>query len=252
MFALLGAHGRALRTASEVRQLAMAGFHAGATARWRSLHELSVLICVLSKADQGVSERYLDFARIEQLRDLEHFQRHAEALNQKPFGAEEVQWIEKQATEAIERWGPEMRKDNGWAFPLFPDQKRVTFIDLESLAGLTHLRPYYRLGNNHVHSGPRASELNLSNRSPRGTPAVTVGASVFGEIAETCHGAMISVHQATAALVSAYLNGSRKGGLDLLVGIKAQSRFVDESGELWGEAADKARARGWFGHRPEA
>lgn len=248
MLALLGAHGRALRTASEVRQLAMCGFHAGATARWRSLHELSVLMCVLNKADAEVSERYLAYARIEQFRDLEHFQRHAEALNRKPFGPDDVERIERQAAETVERWGPEMSKENGWALPLFPNQKRVTFVDLESLAGLSHLRPFYRLGNNHIHSGARASELNLTDLTPRGTPAITVGSSVFGDIAETCHGAMISVHQATAALVSAYLNELPDGGLDLLVGMKAQSRFVNESAELWGEAADRARARGWFTH----
>jgi hypothetical protein len=251
MLALLGAHGRALRTASEVRQLAMSGFHAGATARWRSLHELSVLVYVLNKADAEVSERYLAYARIEQLRDLEHFQRHAEALNRKPFEADEVRRIERHAAETVERWGPEMSKENGWAFPLFPDKKRVTFIELESLAGLSHLRPFYRLGNNHIHSGPRAGELNFSDLTARGTPAITVGASVFGDIAETCHGAMISVHQATAGLVSAHLSELSNGGLDLLVGLKAQSHFVDNAGELWGEAADEARARGWFSHGPD-
>jgi len=251
MVALLGAHGRALRTASEVRQLAMSGFHAGATARWRSLHELSVLICVLNQADAVISERYLAYARIEQLRDLEHFQQHAKALNRRPFGPDEVELAERQAAETVERWGPEMKKENGWAFPLFSGQKRVTFIDLESLAGLSYLRPFYRLGNNHIHSGPRASELNLTDLTPHGTPAITVGASVFGDIAETCHGAMISVHQATAGLVSGFLNEPPDGGLDLLVGLKAQSRFVDESGELWGDAADEARARGWFSHEPD-
>lgn len=251
MLALIGAHGRALRTASEVRQLAMSGFHAAATARWRSLHELSVLSHVLNEADPEVSERYLAYARIEQLRDLEHFQRHAEALNRNPFGPDEVERIERQAAETVERWGPEMIKENGWALPLFPNQKRVTFIDLESLAGLSHMRPFYRLGNNHIHSGPRAGELNLTDLTSRGTPAITVGASVFGDIAETCHGAMISVHQATAALVSAHLNELPDGGLDLLVGIKAQSRFVNESGELWSEAADEARSRGWFSHGPD-
>lgn len=250
MLALLGAHGRALRTASEVRQLAMSGFHAGAAARWRSLHELSVLICVLNKADAEVSERYLAYARIEQLRDLQQFQRHAKALNRKPIGPDEVERIERQAAETIERWGAEMAKENGWAFPAFPGKKRVTFVDLESVAGLSHMRPFYRLGNNHIHPGPRAGELNLTDFTPGGTPAMTVGASVFGDIAETCHCAMISVHQATVALVSAHLNELLEGGLDLVVGMKAQSRFVNESGTLWGEAADRARANGWFSHGP--
>jgi hypothetical protein len=251
VLALLGAHGRALRTAGEIRHLAMSGFHAGAAARWRSLHELAVLIGVLNTADPEVSRRYLDYARIENLRDMEQYQLHAEALGRKPFDAEVVEQAEQLAAEVVERSGEEMRKENGWAFPLFPEKKRVTFIDLESLAGLGHLRPFYRLGNNHIHSGPRAGELNLSDVTRRGTPAITVGATVFGDIAETCHGAMISVHQATAGLVSAHLSDKSEASLDLLVGLMAQARFVKDAGELWGEAADRARDRGWFTHGPD-
>lgn len=251
ILALLGAHGRALRTAGEIRHLAMSGFHAGAAARWRSLHELAVLIGVLNSADPEVSRRYLDYARIENLRDMEHYQLHAEALGRKPFDAEEVGQAEQLAAEVVERSGEEMRKENGWAFPLFPEKKRVTFIDLESLAGLGHLRPFYRLGNNHIHSGPRAGELNLSVVTPRGTPAITVGATVIGDIAETCHGAMISVHQATAGLVNAYFSDNPEGSLDLLVGLMAQACFVKDAGELWGEAADRARDQGWFTHGPD-
>lgn len=249
--ALLGAHGRALRTAGEVRHLAMSGFHAGAVARWRTLHELAVLIQVLSSAGPEVSRRYLDYARIENLRDMEYYQLHAEALGQKPFDVEEVERAKRFAAEVVEHSGETMRKENGWAFPLFPEKKRVTFSDLESLAGLQHLRPFYRLGNNHIHSGPRAGELNLNDAKPDGTPSITVGPTVFGDSAETCHGAMISVHQATAGLVNAYIADNPGSGLDLLVGLMAQARFVEDGGELWGEAAERARDRGWFTHRPD-
>ncbi|GAA4699969.1 DUF5677 domain-containing protein [Nocardioides conyzicola] len=252
--ALLGAHGRALRTGSEVRQLAMSGFHDGAGARWRSLHELAVLIDVLAKSDVEISERYLAYARIESWWDVKTFQEHADALGHHPFSDEDVDAAKTAAREVTERWGLEMDKPHGWAFPLFPGQKAVRFTDLESLAGLSHMRPYYRLGNHHIHSGPRAGELNYGDVTPRGTPAITVGASVFGDIAETCHGAMISVHHATANLVVAHLSerdGKREGmGLDLLVGLKAQARFVEDAGDLWSSAADEARLRGWFTHRP--
>lgn len=62
---------------------------------------------------------------------------------------------------------------------------------------------------------------------------------------------MISVHHATANLVVAHMaerEGTGDMGLDLLVGLKAQARFVKDAGELWGEAADHARSKGWFSH----
>jgi hypothetical protein len=251
MRALLGAHGRALRTGSEVRRLAMSGFSDGASARWRSLHELAVLVDVLAKSDDKISERYLAFARIESWWDMRTFQEHADTLGHHPFSDEDVDSARAAAEEVTKRWGIEMDRPHGWAFPLFPNQKAVRFTDLESLAGLSHMRPYYRLGNHHIHSGPRAGELNYGDVTSRGTPAITVGATVFGDIAETCHGAMISVHHATANLVVAHMaerEGTGDMGLDLLVGLKAQARFVEDAGELWGEAADHARSKGWFSH----
>lgn len=251
VMALLGAHGRALRTADEIRHLAISGFHAGATARWRSLHELAVLAIVLTGASPDVSRRYLEYARIENLSDVKAYQQHAKVLGRKPFNLEEVEKAERSAAEVVERWGKDMCNQNGWASPLFPGKKSISFRDLESIADLGHMRPFYRLGNNHIHAGPRAGELNLIDVTPSGSPAITVGATVFGNIAETCHGAMISVHQATAGLVSAYLSEKPEGGLDHLVGLKAQARFINEAGELWGESATRARARGWFTHGPE-
>ncbi|MBE1513424.1 DUF5677 domain-containing protein [Nesterenkonia halotolerans] len=251
MKALLGAHGRALRTAGEIRHLAMSGFHAGAVARWRTLHELAVLIQVLGSAGPEVSRRYLDYARVENLQDMENYQLHAEALGRKPFDAEEMERAKRLVAEVVERSDKTMLKPNGWAFPLFPEKKSVTFRDLELLVGLEHLRPFYKLGNNHIHAGPRAGELNLNEGTPSGTSSITVGPTVFGDIAETCHGAMISVHQATAGLVNAYFADNPGSGLDLLVGLMAQARFVEDGGKLWGEAAERARGRGWFTHRPD-
>lgn len=183
-----------------------------------------------------VSSRYLDYARIESLRDMEHYQRHAKALGRKPFDVYEVERAVLLAAKVVERWGEEIRKENRWAFPLFPAKKKITFIDLESLAGLGHLRPLYRLGNTTSTHVLAQGELNLSDITPSDTPAITVGDDVLGDIAETCHRAMISVHRATAGLVSADLSDKPDGGLDLLVGLMAQARFVNEAGERWGRS----------------
>jgi hypothetical protein len=73
--ALLGLHARAVRTAAEIRLLAMNGFAAGAEARARSLHELAVTSCVIGDADEVVANRYLAFVDVERCDDAVQYQR---------------------------------------------------------------------------------------------------------------------------------------------------------------------------------
>jgi hypothetical protein len=250
MLAMLGAHGRAVRVAGEVRLLAMTGFADGASARWRSLHDLAVLCAVLNESDDSISERYLAYEHIEAYKDMLIYQEHAPALGYQPYTDAEVA-VAKATYDAVRsQWGPEMSKAQGWAFPLFPGFMKVDFVDLERLAGLSHLRPFYRLGNNFVHAGPRGAALNMHVDPATGHRTINIGGTVFADIAETCHGAMISLHQATASLVVSYFKIAHLGVVDLLVGLKAQSMFVKDGGDAWGAAADGARERGWFTHKP--
>lgn len=247
LYALLGAHGRAVRTAGEVRHLAMGGFQAGAVARWRSLHDLAVVSLVLRKAGEEIAERYLAYSRIEVWEDMKYYQKHATALGRAPFAASEIGAASAAADSVLAQWGPEMGKVNGWAAPLFSEKKRFNFLDLEGYAGLAHLRPFYRLGNHHVHAGPRAAELNM--RGDVIGRRITTGQSVFADIAEICHGSIISLSQASSALVTSALEEDLGGDVDLLVGLLAQAKFVDDAGVAYSAAAERARTRGWFTHR---
>jgi len=123
---------------------------------------------------------------------------------------------------------------------------------LEHLAGLQHLRPFYRLGSHFVHAGPHASALNM--REDLGSETrrlITAGPTVMADIAETCHGAMISLEQATTALGTAYLCNEPKGPIDIVVILKALSMLVRDAGPEYGAAADRARELGWFSHEPD-
>lgn len=252
VFALLGLHGRALRVAGEVRHLAMGGFESGATARQRSLHDIAVVSLILREGSEDLARRYLDYSHIERLGDIRQYQEHAEALRRKPFSDAEVQAAEAAAQRVVKQWGSTMRKQNGWAQPLVPEAKRISFSDLEILAGLQHLRPFYRLGNHFVHAGPHASALNMRQDPGSETRRlITAGATVMADIAETCHGAMISLEQATAALATAHLSNEPNGSVDIVVALKALSMFVRDAGPAYGEAADRARELGWFSHEPD-
>lgn len=250
VFALLGLHGRAVRVSGEVRHLAMGGFESGATARQRSLHDIAVAALILSGSPEDIARRYLDFSYIEVLGDIRQYQKHAAALGRKPFSEAEVQAAEAAADRVVGKWGSAMRKQNGWAQPLLPEAKRISSSDLETLSGLQHLRPFYRLGNHFVHAGPHASALNMREDPSSDARLITAGPTVMADIAETCHGAMISLEQATAALATVYLSNRPEGPVDIVVALRALSMFVRDAGPAYGAAADRARKLGWFSHKP--
>lgn len=250
LVALIGLHGRALRTAAEVRLLAMNGFAAGAEARWRSLHELAVVACVLHAADATIARRYLAYSDIENWADMKQYQASAPSLGRELFTDEAVQATQEGADDVIAEFGPEMRQPNGWARPLFTLHKpkqAVTFKQLEDRVGLGHLRPFYRLGSHHVHAGSRAAELNLSRETAQ-APLITVGATVFADTAEVSQAALISVLQVTSVLTTESMHYELRRPVEAQVGLKCIERFVDDAGKLYVTAARAAKERGWINH----
>lgn len=245
---LLDLHARACRVASEIGALHRSGHPVAADARYRSLHELAVVALVLQDADEKVTARYRDYEAIEQYDDAVHYQRHASALGYGPPPDEEVQVLRERRDEVIAQWGQEITKPNGWAAPLAIGKSgSVGFATLEKIAGVDHLRPFYRLGSHAVHSGPRSSSLQRAEID--GVPHRMPGATVFGDIAETAHGALISVQQVNSALMAERLKAD---DLDeqSVIAVGAIGVLVEHAGPAFGEAADAARLKGWFSHRP--
>ena len=57
--ALIRLHARAVRTASEVLILLRSGYSAAAFARWRTLHEIRIVLVVLADGNEELIRRYL-------------------------------------------------------------------------------------------------------------------------------------------------------------------------------------------------
>lgn len=244
---LLDLHSRACLVASEIAALHRTGFPAGATARWRSLHELAVIALVLQGADEEITERYRDREAIEHHEDAKEYQSHASALGYSPLSDDELRLLSERHDAVVAKWGKAIKAPNGWALPLAPGFGSVGVGKLEEIAGVEHLAPFYLLGNHAVHGGPRASSLQRVEIN--GVQYRTPGATVFGDIAETAHGALISLHQVNCALLS---ERCRTDDLNSQVVITAGAigELVERAGPVFGRAADVARSKGWFSHRP--
>jgi len=147
--ALLAIHATAASTLQEIGVLLRAGFWAGGSGRWRSLHELAVTSRVIAEYGPHIAQRYLDHGFVVQTRRLvEFYKRHGRG----PVGQDELQRRQAEADRLViahasnEVRGP-FHMEYGWAATLMPNAKkdssvriRPTLVELEKLVGATEDR----------------------------------------------------------------------------------------------------------------
>lgn len=192
--ALTRLHARGCQVASEVITLLKSGYAAGAQARWRTLHEATVISYFILEHGNDIAERYLAHDVIVAYKSLVDYQVYWQILGQEEPTPEEVARVTKARDEVSLRFGKEFKEDYGWAWPVFK-RKGVTFRDIENAVQLGHLHPFYRMGNDAVHTrvlfnmGLQPGKFNI----------LLSGASIFG-LADPGHCTAISLCQITSAL----------------------------------------------------
>ena len=91
------------------------GYPDGANARWRTLYELSVVSSFLSKRDNGVSERYLDYDSVIRCKAARYYQEYCKKLGDLPFKEEEIEEIKNEKQRLCEqKYDKEFCRDGGW------------------------------------------------------------------------------------------------------------------------------------------
>lgn len=137
-------HAKALLVTAEIICLLRGGFADGALARWRTLYETSVVAFLIRQAGQELALRYLAHSRVQAWNDA-----------QEEDETDERQHLKAQAEYAIEKFGPELKRRNGWACAI-TGQKHPTFEKLAELAGKADGKSLYQHASLHVHSNHRA------------------------------------------------------------------------------------------------
>ena len=140
--ALTMLHSRACLVAAENLELMKGGYPFGAHARCRTLHELTVFAAVIGENDQEVAERFLLHTAVEDASFLDSYQKNiAGKYGYEPYSHDEVATVKARRDAVVKRFGKGFSARYGWAAKQF--QRPPTFGDLEQLAGLNHLRPFY-------------------------------------------------------------------------------------------------------------
>lgn len=234
-------HARACLTTREIITLLRNGFADGALARWRSLHELTV-VSIFIGADEELAERFRLYEAVESWKSAKRHNEHATRLHERPIPPKTMEAMQAGVDALKRRFGPEYARDYGWAAARL-DDRQPTFEKVERAIKLGHFRPQYRLASNSVHAGPKGSFFKLGLMSQ--DEVLLAGPSSFG-LADAGQSTAISLYQITATLVSLHpiidiLVGARIVGA---VSADAGNLFVDTQRALAVEARDHSRAAG--------
>ncbi|MDK7585605.1 DUF5677 domain-containing protein [Alcaligenes faecalis subsp. phenolicus] len=207
-------HARAIHIAKEISHLLKGGYADGAMARWRSLHETSVIASFLSEGDEQLSVRFSDYQAVERLKAAKTYVDHQDFLDFERIPPEQVAKYETEVEELCQKYGINFRKDYGWACEKFLNPKRITFRDIEEAVKLHFLRVHYGFASKNVHSGIDSIGYKLG-LSMSGEDILLAGPSNEGLI-EPFQCTSLSVCQATDALVALAPNTYRDVGSEIL------------------------------------
>ena len=215
-------HGRACHIASEVYSLLRAGQATAAMARWRSLHEVSVVCYLIRKHyESSLAQRYLDHEVVESLKALNEYDSYRERLGAEPVepGLKQRLLDRLAALSRPEVYGPNFGKPYGWASEV-AGNPNPTFRNLEELVGLDHLRPYYKIASHGVHSNPKGIAFQLERPYP--TNRMVMEGSNAG-LADPGQSALISLSQCTFTFIGS------KPDVEVVTTASALQRIVDDA-----------------------
>lgn len=226
--ALSRLHARSCQVAFEVLLLLKNGFADGAHARWRTLHELSVIANFIRDHDDSLAEKYLDHSIIEEYFSAKIYQKHCENLGFSPIPSSEFLSLENSANLLTKKYGDEFRWDNGWASGII-GKKRVRITDIESKVKMDHVRPFYRLACVNVHAGSRGILFRLGLTEEQQNHILLSRQSVFGLTDPGCNTAY-SLLISTSSLLT------YEPDMDALIVLKILTQLEVELFDAFGNA----------------
>lgn len=173
--ALIRLHGRASQIALEILKLMQSGFPDGAIARWRTLHEVTIISVFIQKLGNEIAERYLLHEVIESYNSIEKYirkpkiyKKHQAMLGNPLPSLEEMNRIKEIKITLCERFGKDYEKDWGWAANVVTNPN---FSKIEEFVEMDHLRPYYKMANISTHAGSKGIKFYLTTPGKNLIPA---------------------------------------------------------------------------------
>lgn len=229
---LLRLHARACQVSDEVICLMENGFADGAMARWRTLHEISIVAALISNGDEDLAERYILHDAVEMKRQADDYDATQVPLGFSPVSKRERKSIEQEYLAVLDRFGPTFAHPYGWAAKHLA-HKRPTFKELQAAADRVDMSSYYKIASFNVHASARSLFFNLGSM---GDDVLLAGRSDAGLVEPGVRTAN-SLLLITSFYVGNTLNMDRLAELDSVIRIrdtvgpslrKAERRLIRE------------------------
>ena len=231
--ALTRLHARACQISSAILTLLQSGYADDAHARWRSLHEISVVSYFIQKNGQEVAQRYLLHEVIQQFRLAESYQKHHKRIEHEPISEEEFDTLKSKRDQLVGKFGKNFEEEYGWAASaLKPERPSIRAI--EAHVKLDHMRPYYKMASDNEHPNSHGIHFRLG-LSQWNRDVLLAGPSNMG-LADPGHSTAISLNNVTTALLAT------RSSLDCLVVMEILGILTDEIGEEFLKAHREAEA----------
>jgi len=158
--ALRQLHARACQVALEIHLLLSNGYADGAHARWRTLHEITVIASFLYKHGNHTAEKYLAHADIDTYKAIVEHQKHCSLLGWEPFSEKEFDNVKTQRDKLLTKFGDEFDYEYGWPQDAL-NNRRPNFTNIEQNADLEHYRPLYKMASSNVHASSKGIAFRL-------------------------------------------------------------------------------------------
>jgi len=230
---------RACQVAWEVHGLCAAGYADGAYARWRTLHEIAVVMEFMHKFGEPAAERYLHHVHVKNRKILREYEECLRELRYPPLTGEEVGLSELKKNEVISKYGHDFGNEYGWAAT---DCKTAdpTFFHVRQAAGYSFWKAHYGMANHSVHAGPHGVLFRLGH--PQGArPAALSGPSLMG-LCDPLDATAISLTHATFAFFQSVRRVDRES-LESNVEHTARIKYIRSLARQVSELASRAQDR---------
>lgn len=172
-------HARACQVVLEVITLMESGLADGAMARWRTLHEITVVTTLLVEHGEDLAVRYRSHAAVEAKRAMDRFILSHEQLGYAAPTKKEIAAAESSYRACLDRFGDNFGSEYGWAAQHLKT-KKPRLVDLEVAAGKGAMQSYYRMASYNVHAGARGIDFRLGLLDGAGSPTALAGVSNAG------------------------------------------------------------------------
>lgn len=160
---LLRLHVRACQVTAEIIVLLENGYADGAMARWRTLHEIGIVMVLMREHGELLAQRYIAHRAVEAKSGMDQYALCYEQLGYEKLDQSECIEIEEAFNKAINTYGKDFSGPYGWAegFVKKNGNRRIGMAELEAAAGHSLMASHYKLASQNVHAGPHALFFRL-------------------------------------------------------------------------------------------